>query len=841
MKKPAALMVSILVAVAALGMSVPARASVRTAASRFWPRESWQPVAIQGFGAVGNASAGSMVEFRGNLYAGTMNEASGGLVVRKGASSWSAVSAPGFGDAQNRAVTRLEVHDDRLYAGTVNLSAGCEVWRYDGAGWDRVLDEPEANLAVTAMASFEGELYVGITNYDLRSAPPSTSGPVVKRYDGVSWHDASSGDFAENPQYNAGIGALEEYGGYLYAATVRFSMEIVDLLAGRVRVSSRGFQVYSTPGAAGYRWSRVGENGITDTRNIAAFDMEVYEGKLFLATTNGDAEFTFDILTGAMEDFTFGSSGLCVYSYDGASFRQEVRGGFSGPLDCAGMCLETATCGGSDYLLVGVVNSDGSWSLGKLLVYDGANWEPGAFDGFGDPGNGGVTSLLYVPGEKAVYAGTANVSTGCQVWRLDLSEPASDVWYLAEGCSDWGFDTYVTIENPNSRSVPVRVTYMTASGPRPRPDFTLPAASQTVINPRDDIGAADFSTRVECLEAGLPIAVDRRMIWTGPGAASPEGHCSIGVTCPASSWYLPEGSTKWGFETWLLIQNPNDREASCDVTYMIEGRDPVTVKKKVAAASRASFDVGLDVGAEDASIMVRADVPVIPERAMYRNGRREGHSSIGTTTPAKDYYLAEGTTGYGFTTYVLVQNPQAVANTVTVVYMTDTGPVAQPSLTMPANSRKTLRVNDVLPGRDVSVRVSGDLPLIAERAMYWDAGRGEACHDSIGMSGPHSTFQLPDGETQNGHETWTLVQNPNAGAVEIEVQYLTLTGQGNVRFTDSVPGGSRRTYDMSSRIPSGRAAVQVRCLTTGKKVMCERAMYWNSRGAGTGSIGGYWD
>ena len=49
---------------------------------------------------------------------------------------------------------------------------------------------------------------------------------------------------------------------------------------------------------------------------------------------------------------------------------------------------------------------------------------------------------------------------------------------------------------------------------------------------------------------------------------------------------------------------------------------------------------------------------------MYRNNRREGHDSIGTTTPATDYYLAEGAVGYdsGYTTYVLVQNPQSSSN-----------------------------------------------------------------------------------------------------------------------------------------------------------------------------------
>jgi hypothetical protein len=40
---------------------------------------------------------------------------------------------------------------------------------------------------------------------------------------------------------------------------------------------------------------------------------------------------------------------------------------------------------------------------------------------------------------------------------------------------------------------------------------------------------------------------------------------------------------------------------------------------------------------------------------------------------------------------------------------------------------------------------------------------------------------------------------------------------------------------------NGRAAIEVTCKTAGKKVMVERAMYWNGRGAGTDTIGGFGD
>jgi len=427
------------------------------------------------------------------------------------------------------------------------------------------------------------------------------------------------------------------------------------------------------------------------------------------------------------------------------------------------------------------------------------------------------------------------------IFTVDESEVTTPTWFLAEGSTDWGYDCYISIENPNDSAVSATVTYMTDAGAVPGGDIDLPANSQATIDVSAVLGDKDFSTKVECKE-GKTIAVDRTMTWTGEGAPSPDGHCSIGVTSPATTWYLAEGSSAWGFECWLLIQNPNAAEATAQVTYMIEGADPVTVEKKVPAQSRKTYSMANDIGAEDASIKVTADIPVIPERAMYRNNRRSGHDSIGTTAAAPSYYLAEGTTDWGFTTYVLVQNPNDTATDVTVTYMTSSGAVPQGSFNMPGNSRKTIRVNDVLPASDFSTQVSGSQPIIAERAMYWgDTEGGEASHDSIGLAAPHTTFYLPDGQTSEGRETYTLVQNPNDTDVTVEVTYLTPDGAGNVTFEETVTTNSRMTYSMADKGINGRAAIMVTCKTAGKKIMVERAMYWNNRGAGTDTIGGYSD
>jgi len=278
---------------------------------------------------------------------------------------------------------------------------------------------------------------------------------------------------------------------------------------------------------------------------------------------------------------------------------------------------------------------------------------------------------------------------------------------------------------------------------------------------------------------------------------------------------------------------------------MIEGAQPVTVTKVIPPGTRRSFNIADDIGEADASIKVASDVPVVPERSLYRDNRKEGSNSIGTTAPAEDYYLSEGSTAWGFTTYVLVQNPNPAPADITLTYMTPSGSFATAPRTIPADSRMTIKVNDEAPNTDLSVKVHGSQPIIAERAMYWDGAGGEACHDSIGMDAPHRVFYLPGGLAgqlgQQWFETWTLVQNPNDVDVKVRVSYLTEGARSNSAFDAVVRANSRMSFNMGDKLAVGRAAVLVECLTGGRKIMSERSTYWNGRGSGVCTIGGFSD
>ena len=128
---------------------------------------------------------------------------------------------------------------------------------------------------------------------------------------------------------------------------------------------------------------------------------------------------------------------------------------------------------------------------------------------------------------------------------------------------------------------------------------------------------------------------------------------------------------------------------------------------------------------------------IVAERSVYfRYGTaREGHTSIGSPCAYPDWYLAEGYTGKGFDTYVLVMNPFDFWQKVTATFMTSGGNTIEKSFDVPPMYRLTIKVNDMDPAlanTDVSTRIQAE-PLesaeavssgvcggvVAERAMYF--------------------------------------------------------------------------------------------------------------------------
>lgn len=145
---------------------------------------SWTRVAANGFGDAQNEAIISLAVFDGHLYAGAINEVTGGQIWRSADGvTWSPVNAAGFGASSNWAISALAAFDGSLYA---SVRDGGQVWRCqvcDGSDWQRVVDagfgNPATNKA-SALAVVDGALFLVMGNY-------TTGLEVWRSEDGGAW------------------------------------------------------------------------------------------------------------------------------------------------------------------------------------------------------------------------------------------------------------------------------------------------------------------------------------------------------------------------------------------------------------------------------------------------------------------------------------------------------------------------------------------------------------------------------------------------------------------------------------------------------------------------------
>ena len=210
------------------------------------------------------------------------------------------------------------------------------------------------------------------------------------------------------------------------------------------------------------------------------------------------------------------------------------------------------------------------------------------------------------------------------------------------------------------------------------------------------------------------------------------------VANAARHWYFAEGTTREGFEEWLCVLNAGGREAVVEFDFIMPGGETHKAYYNVPAASRFSLNVNAEVGPDkDVAARVSSAEEIFVERAMYFNYKGTmagGSATLGSRHPGTSWYFAEGTTRSGFEEWLTLANPGDEDALVTVEYLLGTGQgdnVVEEWL-VPARSRATVNVNlAVGPDKDVSIRVTSDRAVVAERPMYFNYGpqgwRGGSC------------------------------------------------------------------------------------------------------------------
>jgi N-acetylmuramoyl-L-alanine amidase len=395
------------------------------------------------------------------------------------------------------------------------------------------------------------------------------------------------------------------------------------------------------------------------------------------------------------------------------------------------------------------------------------------------------------------------------------------------------FDEYLLMMNPDTtQTAEVEVSYMNAAG---REDFqqvkVAPLSRATIhvdeAEPGQDLSAMVTSTN------GVPIVAERAMYFNFEQGRG--GHDAPGVTVPSTAWYLAEGSTDWGFRTYVCIQNPTEVDNPTVVRFMrSDGKNfdySVTLKPR----SRFTLDCANVAGLEkaDFSVKVLAEAPVVVERAMYfknHDGKSGGHVSPGVTAPANNWYLAEGFTGKGFDTYVLIQNPNATNASVRVDYLLPKGRVVSVPEEIAPRSRRTIHIDELrgLENTDVSVSVESTVPVVVERSIYFNYFGITEGTNSTGVTAPSTQWYLAEGFTAQGFDTYVLLENPGYEGGAATIEFLKSDGEVK-KIAVPVAARSRQTVKANTIDGLGAAEFSTR-VTCGVPLVVERSMYFNYQG-----------
>lgn len=443
-----------------------------------------------------------------------------------------------------------------------------------------------------------------------------------------------------------------------------------------------------------------------------------------------------------------------------------------------------------------------------------------------------LTGVYAISGIEVYNVAWYNDAGDCVVYEFQTYS-----WYMPEGYTGMGFDEWVLVMNPSDQVVKARVVYQTLTGPVEGPLIDTRPGSRVTVHVNEWVPEQHVSTMVTSIDGGR-IMSERAMYMYDTPDGKWGSHDSIGILTPSPLWYLPEGATYFGFDEWVLIQNPNDVEVDVEVQFL--GAGGIVGRMRPAIGGRSRYSIHVNEYVPDSEISTRiecltmedgAALPVFAERAMYMataDGKRGAHDSIGLSTPAPEWYLPEGTTRQGFDEWVLVMNPNADGIHVKATFLTPEGKIDGPETYMAPNSRGTIHVNNYLHDVDCSTVVTSleGAGILAERAMYIDTPDGKrGAHNSIGAYQTSTYWFLPEGTTRPGFDVWVLIQNPNDAAAEVRVTLLGPAGPARQITVDMGPN-SRHTVHVNELVDNLDVSTLVESVGDAPVgILAERAMY----------------
>jgi streptogramin lyase len=307
-----------------------------------------------------------------------------------------------------------------------------------------------------------------------------------------------------------------------------------------------------------------------------------------------------------------------------------------------------------------------------------------------------------------------------------------------------------------------------------------------------------------------------------------------------STFYFAEGYTGDNFQEYACLENPNATAADTWITCMFPDGTSQSQYYSLAPTSRLTVDINQLAGAgKELSMRVVSTSPgIVAERPMYFNYKGQwsgGSDAVGATSPAKDWYFAEGNTLSDFDEYLTVQNPGSKTANLTFHYMVEGAGEHDSSAQVKPGSRATFKTRDQIGSNlNASLYLSSDENIVAERPMYFNYhGAWTGGHDVVGANSPNTKWYFAEGTTRGGFEEWLCLQNPGTTPMTVDATYQLGQGQGSpIKKSYALPAHQRLTVSVNREIGTNKDASVY--LSSASAFVAERPMYFDYHDAWDG-------
>lgn len=193
-------------------------------------------------------------------------------------------------------------------------------------------------------------------------------------------------------------------------------------------------------------------------------------------------------------------------------------------------------------------------------------------------------------------------------------------------------------------------------------------------------------------------------------------------------------------------------------------------------------------------------------------------------------YLAEGATSTFFSTRIALLNPTNTNQVANLRFLRATGGPVSTIVPLPALARRTVDVQ-TLPGlanAAFATVIESEGVVVVDRTMTWNSD-GYGSHAETSVPSPAMTWYLAEGATHSGFQLFYLLQNPNATAATVQVEYLLPPPRAPVVKSYTVDPSSRANVWVNTEAELMSTDVSA-TITSTLPIVVERAMYLDRPG-----------